>query len=373
MIIGIPSETKTSEHRVGLTPESVHELVGNGHRVLVQSGAGSGIQITDSAYRTQGAKIVKSAREVFAAAELIVKVKEPQMPEAAMLRPGQILFAYLHLAASSRLTRALIKSRAVCIAYETIDAADGSLPLLAPMSQIAGRLAAQAAASALQSNNGGCGKLLSGASGVPPAKIVILGAGVVGTNAALIASGMGAAVTVLDRSVKALDRIQSRLGMTVRTAVANRSRIAAEIGTADAVIGCVLIPGAAAPRLISRQMLKTMAPGSALVDVAIDQGGCFATSRPTTHERPTYIVDKIVHYCVANMPGAVSHTATYALNNATLPYVLKLAKHGWLAALSADAHFARGLAIAHGQLACVQSGRALKIKTVDPKKLLAEK
>ena len=371
MIVGVPSETKTSEYRVGLTPESVHELVVRGHKVLVQSGAGGGIHVADSAYRAQGARIVRSAEQVFAAADLIVKVKEPLPAETGMLRAGQVLFTYFHLAASRTLTRALLRSGGVCIAYETVTAADGSLPLLAPMSQIAGRLAPQAAAQALQSNNGGCGKLLSGGGGVAPAKIVVIGAGVVGTNAALIAAGMGADVTVLDTSVAALDRIQARLGLTVKTAFANQSQIAASVRSADAVIGCVLVPGAAAPKLLSRRMLKAMSSGSVLVDVAIDQGGCFATSRATTHTRPTYVLDGIVHYCVANMPGAVPHSSTYALNNATLPYVLKLAKHGWKKALRTDAHLARGLAIADGRLACLQTGRSLKIKAVDPKTLLA--
>ena len=371
MIVGVPTETKLSEYRVGLTPESVHELVAHGHRVLVQSGAGAGIHAADSAYRAQGAKIVKSGKEIFAAAELIVKVKEPLPAEARMLRAGQILFAYLHLAANRTLARTLLKSGAVCIAYETVSCPAGSLPLLAPMSQIAGRLAPQAAAAALQSNNGGCGKLLSGGSGVAPAKVVVLGAGVVGTNAALIAAGMGADVTVLDTSIGALERIQARLGLAVKTVLANRLQVAASIRVADALIGCVLVPGAAAPKLVTRRMLKTMAPGSALVDVAIDQGGCFATSRPTTHARPTYVVDRIVHYCVANMPGAVPHSATYALNNATLPYVLKLAGRGWRQALRADRDFARGLAVANRQLACAHTAAFLKVKAADPEQLLA--
>ena len=371
MIIGVPAEIKPAEYRVGLAPESVHELACRGHRVLVQSGAGAGIHVADSVYRAQGARIVKAAEQVFAAAELIVKVKEPQPAEVRMLRPGQVLFTYLHLAASRPLTRSLLASGAVCIAYETVTGDGGSLPLLAPMSQIAGRLAPQAAAQALQSNNGGSGKLLSGGCGVAPARVVVIGAGVAGTNAALIAAGMGADVTVLDTSVAALERIQARLGLAVKTAVANRSQIAAGIAGADVVIGCVLVPGAAAPKLVSRRMLRTMAPGSVLVDVAIDQGGCFATSRPTTHARPTYVVDGIVHYCVANMPGTVPHSSTYALNNATLPCLLRIAERGWKPALRADVHLARGLAVAGGQLACTQTGRSLKIRSVDPEKLLS--
>ncbi len=371
MIVGVPAEIKTAEHRIGLTPESVHDLVAHGHSVIVQAGAGAGIGASDSAYRAVGARIRRKAQDIFAEAALIVKVKEPQPREVKMLRAGQILFTYLHLAASRELTDGLLKSGAVCIAYETVTSPSGALPLLAPMSRVAGRLAPQAAAYALQRYNGGSGKLLAGGGGVAPAKVAVIGAGVVGINAATIAAGMGADVTVFDASLAALEHVQRLLGFGVKAIYANRASIAKTVAESDVVIGCVLVPGAAAPKLITRRMLKTMQPGSVLVDVAIDQGGCFATSRPTTHSDPIYVVDGIVHYCVANMPGAVPHSSTYALNNATLPYVLRLADCGWLRAMREDPHFRRGLAIADGKLSCPETGGSLKIKVIDSLKLLA--
>ncbi|MBC8021888.1 MAG: alanine dehydrogenase [Burkholderiales bacterium] len=350
MIVGVPKETKVHEYRVGLTPQSVRELVAHGHEVRVETRAGAGIDFDDEAYRAAGAAIVATADEVFATAALVVKVKEPQEAERQRLREGQVLFTYLHLAPDPVQAKDLLASGAICIAYETVTSATGSLPLLAPMSEVAGRMSIQAGASALEKSKGGRGVLLSGVPGVAPAKVVILGGGVVGVNAAQMAAGLGADVTVLDRSLETLRRIDARFGAAVKTLFSTDAAVEAEVLQADLVIGAVLVPGAAAPRLISRSLLARMKRGAVLVDVAIDQGGCFETSRPTTHDAPTYEVDGVIHYCVANMPGAVARTSTIALNNATLPFVLALADKGWKRALRDDAHLANGLNIARGDV-----------------------
>ena len=350
MIVGVPKETKVHEYRVGLTPQSVRELVAHGHEVRVETRAGAAIDFDDEAYRAAGAAIVATAEEVFAAAALVVKVKEPQEAERRRLREGQVLFTYLHLAPDPAQAKDLLASRAICIAYETVTSASGTLPLLAPMSEVAGRMSIQAGASALEKSHGGRGVLLSGVPGVAPAKVVILGGGVVGVNAAQMAAGLGADVTVLDRSLETLRRIDARFGAAVKTLYSTDATVEAEVLQADLVIGAVLVPGAAAPRLISRSLLARMKRGAVLVDVSIDQGGCFETSRPTTHDAPTYEVDGVIHYCVANMPGAVARTSTIALNNATLPFVLALADKGWKRALRDDAHLANGLNIARGHV-----------------------
>lgn len=359
MIIGIPKEIKNHEYRVGMTPGSVRELVGQGHRVLVQDGAGSGIGLSNQAYVEAGAVLAGSAAEVFAAAELIVKVKEPQPAECAMLRPGQWLFTYLHLAPDPEQTRLLLASGATAVAYETVTSAGGTLPLLAPMSEVAGRMSIQAGAACLEKERGGAGLLLGGVPGVAPAKVCILGGGVVGYNAALVAVGMGAQVTVLDRSLPRLQQLDAQFGNRLRTLFATSAHVEESVLDADLVIGAVLVPGAAAPKLVTRAMLGRMRPGSVLVDVAIDQGGCFESSHPTTHAEPTFVVDGIVHYCVANMPGAVARTSTFALNNATLPFVLALANKGGRQALIDDPHLRNGLNIHAGQVTCAPVAVAL--------------
>ncbi|MFT3816754.1 MAG: alanine dehydrogenase [Rubrivivax sp.] len=371
MLIGVPREIKNHEYRVGLTPSSVRELVRAGHRVVVERGAGAGIGIADADYERAGAAVAAGADEVFAAAEMIVKVKEPQAAERARLRPGQVLFTYLHLAPDPEQCRDLVASGAVCIAYETVTQAGGGLPLLAPMSEVAGRMSVQAAAHSLERAHGGCGMLLGGVPGVAPAKVVILGAGVVGSNAAQMAVGSGAQVVVIDRSLDALRRIDRLLGARVATLFSNTDTIEREVASADVVIGGVLIPGAAAPKLVSRALIGRMRPGSVVVDVAIDQGGCFETSRPTTHAEPTYVVDGVVHYCVANMPGGVPRTSTHALNNATLPFVLALAGKGWRQALRDDAHLRNGLNVAAGKVTCREVAQALGYAVEDPRELLA--
>lgn len=352
MIIGVPKEIKNHEYRVGLTPAAARELTADGHSLLVQSGAGAGIGAEDADYRAAGATILSDVAEIFARAGMIVKVKEPLSAERRLLRPGQILFTYLHLAPDPDQTRDLVDSGAVCIAYETVTGPNGTLPLLAPMSEVAGRLAVQAGATALERARGGRGVLLAGIPGVAPAKVVILGGGVVGSNAAAIALGMGADVTVFDRSLDVLRRLDARFGSRLKTLYPTGEAILAEVQAADMVIGGVLVPGAAAPKLVSRAALKGMKRGAVLVDVAIDQGGCFESSRPTTHSDPTYTEDGVVHYCVANMPGAVARTSTYALNNATLPYVLALAGKGWERALRDDIHLRNGLNVLKGRVAC---------------------
>jgi alanine dehydrogenase len=359
MKIGVPREIKVLENRVGLTPASVREITDHGHTVLVERGAGAGIGQSDDVYRTAGATIVASAGEVFASADMIVKVKEPQAVERAMLRNGQVLFTYLHLAPDPDQARELIASGAVCIAYETVTSPHGGLPLLAPMSEVAGRMAVQAGAQLLEKPQGGKGLLLGGVPGVAPARVVILGGGVVGTHSAEIALGMGASVTVLDRNVDALRRLWSQFGTRLGTAFSSRDSVERHVAKADLVIGGVLVPGASAPKLVSRQMIASMEPGSVVVDVAIDQGGCFETSHPTTHADPTYVVDGVLHYCVANMPGGVPRTSTYALNNVTLPFVVALAEKGWKRALAEDLHLRNGLNIAFGKVTCEPVAEAL--------------
>lgn len=348
MLIGVPKEQKVHEHRVGLTPESVAELVDHGHRVLVETEAGAGIDAQDDDYRAAGAEIAEDWTDVYASAEMIVKVKEPQKNERQKLREGQILFTYLHLAPDAEQTADLVKSGATCIAYETVTDSSGGLPLLKPMSQVAGRMAAHVGAHCLEKGSGGRGVLLGGVPGVRPAEVVVIGGGVVGFNAAQMAVGLGADVTILDRDPAALERIGYHFESRAKTRFSSRSNLADAITRADLVIGAVLIPGAAAPKLISRAMLATMKRGSVLVDVAIDQGGCFETSRPTSHDNPTYVVDGIVHYCVANMPGAVARTSTYALNNVTLPRVLAIADKGWRVAMRDDPHLLNGLNVWNG-------------------------
>jgi len=352
MRVGVPKEIKNHEYRVGLVPSSVLELVHHGHEVIVQKGAGLGAGLTDEDYIAAGATMIETADEIFASADMIVKVKEPLAEERKKLRSGQILFTYLHLAPDAPQTKDLIDSGAVCIAYETVTAANGSLPLLTPMSEVAGRLAPQVGAHALEKAQGGRGVLLGGVPGVPAAEVVILGGGVSGTHAATIAVGMGAQVTVVDRSADALKRLASQFGTSISTVFSTRSAIEELVRRADLLIGTVLVPGAAAPKLVTRDMLKTMKPGSVIVDVAIDQGGCVETSHATTHADPTYVVDGVVHYCVANMPGAVARTSTFALNSVTLPFTLALADKGWKQALIQDPHLRDGLNVCEGKLTC---------------------
>lgn len=349
MIVGVPKEIKIHEYRVGLTPDAVREYVSEGHEVLVESGAGDGIGSGDEAYRAAGAVIAASAEDLYSKAEMIVKVKEPQPAEWARLRPGQILFTYLHLAPDPAQTQGLIDSGCTAVAYETVVDENGSLPLLAPMSEVAGRLAIEAAGAALRRFSGGAGLLLGGVPGVRPARVLVIGGGVVGAQAARMAVGLGAEVTILDRSIPRLRTLDDQFAGRVRTRVSTIAAIEDELASADAVIGAVLIPGAAAPKLVTRDMLKLMKPGRVLVDVAIDQGGCFETSRPTTHADPSYEVEGIVHYCVANMPGAVPLTSSQALNNATLPFGLKLARKGYQACLD-DPALGSGLNVHRGRI-----------------------
>ena len=346
MLVGVPREIKVHEYRVGLTPPSVAELTARGHQVIVETGAGSGIDFTDDDYVAAGATIAADAPAVFKAADMIVKVKEPQLHECAWLRPGQTLFTYLHLAADKPQAEALMASHATCIAYETVTDARGGLPLLRPMSEVAGRMSVQVGAHYLEKEQGGRGILLGGVPGVAPGRVAILGGGVSGLNAAQMAVGMRADVTIYDISTARLAEIDEIFEGRVKTAFSSRAAIAAAIARAHVVIGAVLIPGAAAPKLVTRDMLKLMKRGSVLVDIAIDQGGCFETSHATTHADPVYVVDGIIHYCVANMPGAVARTSTFALTNATLPYVLRLADHGAEAAMAVDPHLAAGLNVA---------------------------
>lgn len=350
MRIGVPKEIKSGEYRVGLVPSSVHELIHHGHEVFVETHAGHGIGFSDAAYESAGATILPEAQQVFDKAELIVKVKEPQPEECFMLKAGQVLFTYLHLAPDNRQTELLLQSGCIAIAYETVTDMVGGLPLLSPMSEVAGRLSIQAGANCLEKIHGGRGVLLGGVPGVTPAKVVVLGGGVVGTNAARMAMGMGANVYVLDKSLRRLKEIDLQFGSQLSTIFATRHAVEESVAQADLVIGAVLVPGAAAPKLVTKDMLKLMRPGAVLVDVAIDQGGCFETSRPTTHAEPTYIMDEIVHYCVANMPAAVPRTSAIALNNATLTYVLALANKGYVRALLDDEHLMSGLNIHRGHL-----------------------
>ncbi|WP_181699162.1 alanine dehydrogenase [Chthonobacter albigriseus] len=350
MRVGVPKEIKDHEDRVGLVPSSVRELVAHGHEVLVETNAGRGVGVSDDIYTAAGARIVSTADEVFATADMIVKVKEPQAVERKKLREGQILFTYLHLAPDPEQTKDLMASGATCIAYETVTAANGSLPLLAPMSEVAGRMAPQVGAHSLENAQGGMGVLLGGVPGVLPAEVVILGGGVAGTNAAQVAIGLGADVTVIDRSLDVLRRLVATFGSRIKTAHSNADNIAKLVTRSDLVISTVLVPGAAAPKLITRELIAGMKKGSVLVDVAIDQGGASETSKATTHSNPTYVVDGVVHYCVANMPGGVARTSAFALNNATLPFTLALADKGWKKALADDAHLANGLNVHAGRI-----------------------
>jgi len=350
MLIGVPKEIKNHEYRVGMAPSSVREAVSHGHEVVVESNAGDGIRSTDEDYRTAGAQIVDSPEEIFARADMIVKVKEPQAVERAMLRENQILYTYLHLAPDPEQTRDLVDSSAVCIAYETVTSPHGGLPLLAPMSKVAGRMAVQAGAHCLEHPHGGSGKLLGGVPGVNPAKVVVIGAGVVGRHATFVAVGMGADVWVIDRNPDVLEAHWEQFGRTTSTVFSTAEAIEQHVMDADLVIGGVLIPGAAAPKLITAEMVREMKNGSVIVDVAIDQGGCCETSRPTTHSEPTYVVDDVVHYCVANMPGGVPLTSTYALNNVTLPHLLNIADKGYKQALLDDPYLREGLNVYKGKV-----------------------
>ena len=351
MRVGVPKEIKDHEYRVGLVPSSVAELVRHGHEVLVERGAGLGAGLDDDLYIAAGARIALDADAVFADAELVVKVKEPLPAERTRLRRGQVLFTYLHLAPDPEQTRALLASGVTAIAYETVTSPSGGLPLLTPMSEIAGRLAPQVGARYLERTEGGRGVLLGGVPGVPPAEVVVLGGGVSGTQAATIALGMGATVFVVDRSGEALRRIAAQFP-TLRTIFSTHDALAHILRRADLLIGAVLVPGAAAPKLVTRDMVASMKPGSVIVDIAIDQGGCSETSHPTTHSHPTYVEEGVIHYCVTNMPGAVARTSTFALNNATLPFVLALADKGWRQAIADDPHLRNGLNVHAGQLTC---------------------
>jgi alanine dehydrogenase len=359
MRIGVPKEIKVHEYRVGLVPAAVRELTAAGHEVLIQSGAGAGIGCNDDDYRSAGASIAADAGNVFQDSDLIVKVKEPQLAECARLRPDQVLFTYLHLAADRAQAEALIQSKCVAIAYETVTAADGSLPLLTPMSEVAGRMSIQVGAQYLQQANGGRGVLLGGVPGVAPAKVVVIGAGVAGTNAIEMAHGLRAEVIAIDRSIRRLRELDVQFHGGVRTLYSTADTIEHAVADADLVIGAVLLPGAAAPKLVSAAMIKRMRPGSVVVDIAIDQGGCFQTSRPTTHASPTYVVDGVIHYCVTNMPGALPRTSAFALNNATLPYVRALADKGWERASTDDRGLAAGLNIVRGTIVHPAVARAL--------------
>ena len=360
MRIGVPREIKIQEFRVGLVPEGVRELTQAGHQVIVETGAGAGIGVTDAHYESAGASIAAGAAAVFERAELVVKVKEPQPDECAMLHSGQVLFTYLHLAADAAQAEGLMRSNATAIAYETVTAPNGSLPLLTPMSEVAGRMSIQVGAACLQKANGGFGVLLGGVPGVPPAKVVIIGGGVSGTHAAEMAVGLRADVTVVDRSVDRLRELASIFGSALRTAYSTTQTIERLVQDADLVIGAVLVVGATAPKLVTRAMIKKMKTGAVLVDISIDQGGCFETSRPTTHAAPTFVVDGVIHYCVANMPGAVPRTSTYALTNATLPYVRALADRGWREALQRDPGLAAGLNVHAGHITHEAVAQALK-------------
>ncbi len=352
MRIGVPKEIKDNEFRVGLTPSSVSELVHHGHEVTIEAGAGTGSGLMDSEYEAAGAKLSANAADIFASSDLVVKVKEPLAGERRMLREGQVLFTYLHLAADKPQTLDLMQSGATCIAYETVTSPSGSLPLLTPMSEVAGRLAPQVGAHCLELEAGGRGVLMGGVPGVPAGEVIILGGGVAGSHAATIALGMGANVTVVDRNPEALRRLDFRFGTGVRTIFSTRAAIAEIVKRADLLIGTVLVPGAAAPKLVSREMVASMKNGAVIVDISIDQGGCCETSRPTSHSHPTYVEEGVVHYCVTNMPGAVPRTSTFALNNATLPFVLALADKGWKKAIHEDAHLRNGLNVHAGQVMC---------------------
>jgi len=366
VLIGVPKEIKVHEYRVGLTPESVRALVARGHRLLVETRAGEGIGACDRDYEAAGAQIAGGAEGVFERAELIVKVKEPLAPERARLRPGQALFTYLHLAPDPDQARELVRSGSIAIAYETVTAAAGGLPLLAPMSEVAGRMAVQVAAHYLERPHGPRGLLISGATGMAPARLLVLGAGVVGSNAVRVAIGMGAEITLISSTAAPFARLSAEHGSRLTALTLAPGTIERELERADAVIGAALVPGALAPKLVTRAMLRTLPPGAVLVDVSIDQGGCFETSRPTTHADPVYTVDGIVHYCVANMPGAVPRTSTYALNHATLPFVIELADRGIAQALAANAHLRNGLNVCRGAITRPEVAAALGYASVPP-------
>jgi alanine dehydrogenase len=361
MRVGVPKEIKTHEYRVGLVPASVRELIHHGHEVVVESNAGAGIGFDDAAYRTIGAKVVASAEEVFRTAELVVKVKEPQIAECRLLREGQVLFTYLHLAADPKQAKALMESGCTAIAYETVTDEGGGLPLLAPMSEVAGRMSIQVGAHCLEKEQGGSGVLLGGVPGVPAAKVVIIGGGVSGTNAARMAMGLEAHVIVIDRSLKRLYELDLQFGAKLHTMFSTMHAIEQHVLSADLVIGAVLLPGAAAPKLVTRAMLRQMRRGSVVVDISIDQGGCFETSRPTTHADPTYVEEGVVHYCVTNMPGAVARTSTFALNNATLPFTLALADKGFRKALEENRHLRNGLNVHRGKITYKAVASELKL------------
>ena len=370
MLVGVPKEIKNHEYRVGLTPPSVRELTLRGVDVIVQQGAGEQIGLSDEQYVAAGATMVGTAKEIFARADMVVKVKEPQPAECAMLREGQVLYTYLHLAPDPEQTAALVKSGAVCIAYETITGPGGGLPLLAPMSEVAGRMAIQAGTAHLEKSKGGMGLLLGGVPGVAAGHVVIIGAGVVGTNALQMAVGLGARVTVLDKNVDRLRQLDLVFGNRVQTMYSNAHTIEEAVLDADLVIGGVLVPGAAAPKLVTRAMVAKMKQGAVVVDVAIDQGGCFETSHATTHEAPTFVIDGVVHYCVANMPGAVARTSTFALNNATIGHAVALATKGWREALSSDAHLRNGLNVCQGKVTYEAVARDLGYDYVPAESLL---
>ena len=372
MLIGVPREIKNNEFRIGLTPAGVGELVHHaGHRVLIESGGGAAIGFDDGQYTAAGAELAPDAATVFGEAEMIVKVKEPQPAECRMLRPGQLLFTYLHLAPDPEQTRLLVESRATAIAYETVTSSQGGLPLLAPMSEVAGRMSIQAGCHSLEKAQGGSGTLLGGVPGVEPARVLVIGGGVVGINAARMAMGLGADVTIVDRSISRLNELDMIFGGRLKTLFSTADAIERLALEADLVIGAVLIPGAAAPKLIKADLVRRMKPGSVLVDVAIDQGGCFETSRPTTHEDPCYIVDDVVHYCVANMPGGVARTSTLALTNATLPYVVALASKGAYRALEDDQHLRNGLNVHNGSITYEAVAQALGYEYAAPLEALA--
>jgi alanine dehydrogenase len=366
MLVGVPREIKDNEFRVGLTPSAVRELVAHGHKVVVQTGAGEAIDLCDADYQNAGAEIVADAASVYGRADLVVKVKEPQPAEIGMLRTGQVLFTYLHLAPDLPQTQGLLKSGCVAIAYETVTDDRGGLPLLAPMSEVAGRMSIQAGAHALEREAGGRGVLLGGVPGVPPAKVVILGGGVVGMNAIRMALGLEADVTVIDKSLPRLKELDLAFAPALKTRYATTDAIEEGVMTADLVIGAVLTPGGTAPRLVTRQMITSMRRGTVVVDVSIDQGGCFETSRPTTHSNPTYVVDGVVHYCVTNMPGAVARTSTFALNNATLPFTLALADKGYRDAMASDSHLLDGLNVVAGKVTHRAVAAAHNLECVPP-------
>jgi alanine dehydrogenase len=370
MLIGVPKEVKTHEYRVGLVPGSVRECVHHGHQVVVESRAGEGIGFSDEDYERVGARVLATAEEVFAAAEMIVKVKEPQKQEVARLRPGQVLFTYLHLAADKAQAEGLMRSGAIAIAYETVTDARGGLPLLAPMSEVAGRMSIQVGAHCLEKEQGGMGVLLGGVPGVRAAKVVVIGGGVAGTNAARVAMGVEAYVTVIDKALPRLYELDMQFGSQLHTLYSTLENIEAEVVSADLVVGAVLVPGAAAPKLVTRDMVRRMKKGAVMVDIAIDQGGCFETSRPTTHADPTYVEEGVIHYCVTNMPGAVARTSTFALNNATLPFVLALADKGWRRALADDPHLRRGLNVCAGKIAHEAVAAALGLPFAAPETCL---